>query len=51
MPRTVGGKEYIILEVDYMTRWGKAVPTSRITAKEVANFVFNSIFLQVWYSL
>ena len=26
-----------------MTRWAKAVPTSRITAKDVAKFVFNSI--------
>ena len=26
-----------------MTRWAEAVPTSRITAKDVARFVFNSI--------
>ena len=26
-----------------MTRWAEAVPTSRITAKDVAKFVFNSI--------
>ena len=29
--------------VDYMTRWAEAVPTSRITAKDVAKFVLNSI--------
>ena len=43
-PRTAGGKEYIIVGVDYMTRWAEAVPTSRITAKDVAKFVFNSIY-------
>ena len=26
-----------------MTRWAEAVPTSRITAKDVARFVFNNI--------
>ena len=26
-----------------MTRWAEAMPTSRITTKEVAKFVFNSI--------
>ena len=43
MPRTAGGKEYIIVSVEYMTRWAKAVPTSRITTKDVAKFVFNNI--------
>ena len=27
-----------------MTRWAEAVPSSRITAKDVAKFVFNSIY-------
>ena len=44
MPRTVGGKEYIIVGVNYITRWAEAIPTSRITAKDVAKFVFNSIY-------
>ena len=43
LPRTAGGKEYIIFRVDYITRWAEVVPTSRITAKDVAKFVFNSI--------
>ena len=43
MPRTAASKEYIIVGVDYMTRWAKAAPTSRITAKDVAKFVFNNI--------
>ena len=38
-----GGKEYIIVGVDYMTREAEAVPTSRITAKDVTRFVFNTI--------
>ncbi|MCO5601050.1 hypothetical protein L7F22_055167 [Adiantum nelumboides] len=43
LPRTANGKEYIIVGVDYMTRWAKALSTSRITAKDVANFIFNNI--------
>ena len=43
LPRTAAGKEYIIVGVDYMTRWAEAAPTSRITAKDVAKFVFDNI--------
>ena len=43
LPRTAAGKEYIIVGVDYMTRWAEATPTSRITAKDVAKFMFNNI--------
>ena len=43
LTRIAGGKEYIIVGVSYITRWAEAVPTSRITAKDVAKFVFNSI--------
>ena len=38
-------KEYIIVGIDYMTRWAEASPTSRrITAKDVAKFVFENIY-------
>ena len=37
------GKEYILVGVDYMTRWAEASSTSRITAKDVAKFVFENI--------
>ncbi|MCO5559447.1 hypothetical protein L7F22_013047 [Adiantum nelumboides] len=37
------GKQYIILEVDYMTRWAEAAAITHITAKEVAKFVFENI--------
>ena len=35
-------REYIIVGVDYMTRWAEATPTSRITAKDVAKFVLTT---------
>ena len=44
MPRIVASKEYIIVGVDYMTRWAEAAPTSKITSMDVANFVFNNIY-------
>ncbi|MCO5587799.1 hypothetical protein L7F22_041751 [Adiantum nelumboides] len=37
------GKQYIIVGVDYMTRWAEATATTRITAKDVAKFVFENI--------
>ena len=37
------GKEYIIVGVDYMTKWAEASPTSRIIDKYVAKFVFDNI--------
>ena len=43
LPRTAGGKEYIIVGIDYMARWVEVVPTSMITAKDVIKFIFNSI--------
>ena len=43
LPRTQAGKEYIIMGVDYMTRWAEALPTKRITAKEVGKFIFECI--------
>ncbi|MCO5598370.1 hypothetical protein L7F22_052465 [Adiantum nelumboides] len=43
LPRTNSGKLYIIMGVDYMTRWAEATTSARITAKEVAKFVYESI--------
>lgn len=43
LPRTNTGKIYILVAVDYMTRWTEAVSTRRITAAEVGRFIFNSI--------
>ena len=43
LPYAQSGKRYIIMGVDYMTRWAEAVATTRITAKEVAKFIFEQI--------
>ena len=43
LPRTSSGKQYIIVGVDYMTRWAEAAATSRITTEEVAKFIFENI--------
>ena len=43
LPRTSTGKVFIIVAIDYMTHWAKAVSTRRITAQEVGKFVFESI--------
>ncbi|MCO5557833.1 hypothetical protein L7F22_011405 [Adiantum nelumboides] len=43
LPRATSGKLYIIMGVDYMTRWAEATTTSRITAVEVAKFIFEHI--------
>ncbi|MCO5560853.1 hypothetical protein L7F22_014473 [Adiantum nelumboides] len=43
LPMAQSRKQYIIVGVDYMTRWAEEVATTRITAKEVAKFVFENI--------
>ncbi|MCO5561833.1 hypothetical protein L7F22_015457 [Adiantum nelumboides] len=43
LPRTNSGKLYIIMGMDYMTRWAEATTSARITAKEIAKFVYESI--------
>ncbi|MCO5559388.1 hypothetical protein L7F22_012987 [Adiantum nelumboides] len=44
LPRSNSGKLYIIMGVDYMTRWTEATTSARISAKEVAKFVYESIY-------
>ena len=41
--RTSTGTIYILVAVDYMTRWVEAVSIRRIIAIEVGRFIFNSI--------
>ncbi|MCO5566551.1 hypothetical protein L7F22_020228 [Adiantum nelumboides] len=43
LPMAQSGKQYIIVGVDYMTRWAEAAATTRITTKDVAKFVFENI--------
>ena len=43
LPRTSTRKVFIIVAVDYMTRWAEAVSTRRITAQDVGKFVFENI--------
>ena len=43
LPRTLSGKEYTIVAVDYMTRWAEVASTTRITAAEVGKIVSDYI--------
>ena len=43
LPQAQSGKEYIIMGVDYITRWVEATTTRRITAQEVGKFAFKNI--------
>jgi len=40
--------EYILLVVEYVSRWVEAVPTQKADAKTVIKFLKTHIFLQVW---
>eukprot|EP00253_Pinus_taeda_P025643 PITA_25643 len=42
-PHSVGGHAYIILAVDYFTKWAEAMPTFSADIKTAAIFVFNHI--------
>jgi len=42
-PHSAGGHAYIILAVDYFTKWAEAMPTFEADDKTAAIFVFNHI--------
>ena len=42
-PHSTGGHAYIILAVDYFTKWAEAMPTFSANGKTAAIFVFNHI--------
>ena len=42
-PHLAGGHGYIILIVDYFTKWAEAMPTFATDGKTAATFVFNHV--------
>ena len=42
-PHSVGGQAYIIVAMDYFTKWAKAMPTLVADGKTAAQFIFNHI--------
>ena len=42
-PHSAGGHGYIILAVDYFTKWAEAMPTFVAGGKIAATFVFNHV--------
>ena len=42
-PHWTGGHVYIILAVDYFTKWAEAMPTFLADGKTAATFIFNHI--------
>ena len=42
-PVSVGGHKYIIITVDYFTKWAEAMPTYKYDGENAAFFVFNQI--------
>jgi hypothetical protein len=42
-PHSAGGHGYIIVAIDYFTKWAEAMPTFDNTGRTVALFIFNHI--------
>ena len=42
-PASAGGHKYIIVTVDYFTKWAEAMPTFKADRETAAFFVFNQI--------
>ena len=40
------GKEYILVEVDYVSKWVEAIPTRANDHREVLRFITRCIFVQ-----
>jgi hypothetical protein len=43
LPRTEKGNKYIVVAMDYFTKWPEAKPIKEATAKEVSTFIFEDI--------
>ena len=43
LPRTTQGNKYIIVAVDYLTKWPEAQPVPAATAEEAAKFIYEII--------
>ncbi|GBB98404.1 hypothetical protein RclHR1_32140002 [Rhizophagus clarus] len=43
LPITPNGNRYIIVAIDYMTKWPEARPVSRATAEETSQFIYKDI--------
>ncbi|GES96338.1 DDE-type integrase/transposase/recombinase [Rhizophagus clarus] len=43
LPITPNGNHYIIVAMDYMTKWPEARPVSRATAEETSQFIYEDI--------
>ena len=42
------GNEYIMVVVDYVSKWVEVMATSRNDAKTVVKFIKNNIFFSIW---
>jgi hypothetical protein len=42
-PHSAGGHGYIVVDVDYFTKWAEAMPTFENTRKTATLFIFNHI--------
>ena len=45
-PRSTGGHWYIIITIDYFTKWAKVMPTLSSDGKTMAQFLFNHVITQ-----
>ena len=48
-PASAGGYKYIIVTVDYFTKWVEAMPTFKTHGETIAFFMFNQII--VWFGI
>ena len=42
-PTAVDGHNYIVVAVDYFTKWAEAIPTFRANGETTALFLFNQV--------
>jgi len=42
--------EYILVAVEYVSRWVEAIPAQHADSKIVIKFLKRNIFLQIWHS-
>ena len=49
LPRTQREKQYIVVTMNYLTKWPEACPLTKATAEKVAEFIYEQIICQHGY--
>lgn len=48
LPKVKGGVKYVVVAIDYFTKWVEDEPLATINAKKLKDFVYRAILCRYW---